>query len=131
MGIFGSKKEKYVAEVATPKTQVKREPKKKMEVVSGASKGTVNPLILKSPRITEKATELAARNVYVFNVLPRANKHEVAKAIENVYGVIPERVRMLTIRGKKVSGRQGLGGKTAGGKKAYVFLKEGDTIDFV
>lgn len=96
----------------------------------GASVGYVRVLdVLRSPRITEKATDEAEkRNAYVFNVNPSANKIEVKEAIKRLYSVTPVKVRIVSIPGK-LRTRKGITGKSAEGKKAYVYLKKGETIE--
>lgn len=88
--------------------------------------------ILLSPRITEKGALLSEQGAYVFNVSPRANKLEIAKAVEEIYKVKPRQVRVVSILSKIVRTR-GINrlGKTTGGKKAYVYLKKGDKIEFM
>lgn len=86
--------------------------------------------ILRNPRITEKGTDLSIHNAYVFDVDPRANKKDVVSAIRDVYGVTPVKVRTITIPRKAVSSR-GKKGIKSGGKKAIVYLKKGDKIEFV
>jgi len=44
-------------------------------------------LVLDSPHITEKATEMEKENKYIFKVSPKANKIEIKKAIEATYGI--------------------------------------------
>jgi len=88
--------------------------------------------ILKRPRITEKATFAAERGVYVFEIEPRATKHDVMRAVEEFYKVKPVKVNITQILSKKVSTRRrGVFGRKGGGKKAYVYLKKGDTISIV
>ena len=83
--------------------------------------------ILISPLITEKLT---ADGKYGFCVSPDANKVEIAKAIEKVYGVRPLAVNIVNVRGRKV--RYGkTAGRTSNWKKAIVTLKKGDKIDIV
>ena len=89
----------------------------------------LNDVILRS-RITEKATTQAESGVYAFEVSPRATKTAVASAVEFLFKVKPVKVAMIPIRSKQVTAR-GKKGRTRGGKKAYVFLKKGDKIDFV
>jgi large subunit ribosomal protein L23 len=93
--------------------------------------GRVSPSILRRPRITEKATTLSAFNVYTFDVSVDANKKLVASAVKDIYNVSPVKVRMVMIPAKRVTSRKGVQGKTTGGKKAYVYLKKGDTIELV
>lgn len=85
--------------------------------------------VLLSPRITEKVTFLSeTRNVFTFNVSPDATKHTVADAISRLYKVHPTKVRLATVPLKRVFVR-GKPGVKRGGRKAYVFLKQGDRIE--
>jgi len=89
--------------------------------------------ILIKPLITEKMTNLTAdEGKYGFIVNPKANKIEIAKAIEQRFQVKVVDVRTLNYSGKtktqfRKSGR--FTGKTAKYKKAIITLKEGDTIE--
>lgn len=85
---------------------------------------------IKRPRITEKASNQAGMNVFTFDVHAKATKPEIASAIRALYKVSPVKVAVVTIPSKRKMTR-GRKGKTAGGKKAYVYLKKGDTIEFV
>lgn len=88
--------------------------------------------ILLSPRITEKGAYLSEGGVYVFNVAMDANKHQIMDAIKSVYKVTPRLVRVAAVTKKKVFTRgTNRWGQTAGGKKAYVYLKKGETIEIV
>jgi len=87
--------------------------------------------VLLRPRITEKAGDKAMNaNTYVFNVDPRTTKFHIKKAVEQMYKVSPVKIAIVTIRPKSVVVR-GKKGQTKGGKKAYVYLKKGDKIEFV
>ena len=89
--------------------------------------------ILIRPIITEKMTSInAEQSKYGFLVNPKANKIEIAKAIENKFEVNVIDVKTINHPGKtktqfRKSGR--FTGKTAKYKKAIVTLKEGDTIE--
>jgi len=89
--------------------------------------------ILIKPLITEKMTNLSAdEGKYGFIVNPKANKIEIAKAIEKKFQVKVLDVKTLNYSGKtktqfRKSGR--FTGKTAKYKKAIITLKEGDTIE--
>jgi len=90
--------------------------------------------IIKRPLVTEKAMRLGEQKQYVFVVDPRANKIEIKKAIEEMFEVDVVSVRTAHLKGKKKSRytRSGImRGKTASKKKAYVTLKEGQSIDLV
>jgi large subunit ribosomal protein L23 len=87
--------------------------------------------VLKRPWFSEKALIGTESGVYAFEVAKTATKADVANAIEKVYGVIPRQVRMVNLPAKKVSLRTRRGeGSRAARHKAYVYLKEGDTISF-
>lgn len=86
--------------------------------------------ILKSPHITEKATELAKKNQYVFKVYPQANKNEIKKAIEELYNVDVLDVKIINIPKKRRRlGR--ISGWRKGYKKAIVKIKEGQKIEIL
>ena len=88
--------------------------------------------ILLRPRITEKATIVAESGVYVFEVSKRATKHTIKQAVKKIYKVDAVRVNIVKIPSKKrVSGRTRIVGVKSSGKKAYVYLKNGDRIEFV
>ncbi len=88
--------------------------------------------VLKNPRITEKATDVSGRSVYVFDVAIDANKTQVGYAVAQIYKVTPVRVNVVPVRAKTVrNAKTGMRGKTVAGKKAYVFLKKGDTISLI
>jgi large subunit ribosomal protein L23 len=86
--------------------------------------------ILRSPVITEKATILREGNTYTFRVDPRANKIQIRQAVESIFEVKVKSVRTLPLPQKKK--RQGVAvGMTSKGKKAYVKLRAGDSIELV
>lgn len=79
--------------------------------------------IIIKPLLTEKSYMDIANKKYTFVVAKEANKAEIKKAIEAVFGVSVKKVNTANQRGKLK--RQGLNkGYTAGYKKAYVTLKE-------
>lgn len=86
--------------------------------------------LIQAPHISEKSSVAAERRrEFVFQVLNQANKAEVKKAIELLFGVEVEKVTTLNVKGKQKSfGRRS--GKRKGWKKAYVTLAEGQDIDF-
>ncbi len=85
--------------------------------------------IIKAPVITEKSSNLANENVYVFKVDKKANKTEIKQVIESKFGVKVESVNTVNAKSKKR--RVGkYTGYTSAYKKAYVKLKEGSTIEF-
>jgi large subunit ribosomal protein L23 len=85
--------------------------------------------VLRRPRITEKSVRGMNGGSYCFEIDPRANKTQVAAAIKHVYKLTPRRVGIVNIPAKIVRNRRtGKLGTTAGVKKAYVYLKKGETI---
>lgn len=130
MAIFGKKKDKEQKNQAVEKEGFDKKVKKttSSEVVSSYSVEA----IIKHPRITEKATDVAEDyNVYTFDVSKKATKQEVAKAIKAIYKVEPVKVRTVSIPRKPVAVRGVKNSFKPGGKKAYVYLKKGDSIEFV
>ena len=86
--------------------------------------------ILVRPIITEKASVLTDRNnQVVFEVVRKANKHQIRDAIESAYGVEVKKLATMIVPGKLK--RRGMSiGKRSNWKKAIVTLKEGHSIDF-
>ena len=88
--------------------------------------------VLLAPRITEKGAYLTAAGVYVFNVARDANKIQIADAIRETFKVSPRKVTVVNVPRKETTTRgTNRKGMTRAGKKAYVFLKKGDTIELV
>jgi large subunit ribosomal protein L23 len=89
--------------------------------------------IIRRPLVTEKSTILrdAGQNVIVFEVDARANKMEVKNAVEKLFKVKVDEVRVFNVRGKvKRMGRYA--GKRRDWRKAYVRLKQGEKApDFI
>ena len=72
-------------------------------------------------------------NRYGFLVEKKANKIQIRKAVEEIYGVTVESVNTMRYGGKKKSRftKSGiLTGRTDSYKKAIITLIEGDQIDF-
>jgi large subunit ribosomal protein L23 len=90
--------------------------------------------IIIKPVITEKMTEMGEDlNRYGFIVNRKANKLQIKRAIEDLYGVEVASVNTMTYKGKTKSRYSKTGiitGKTASYKKAIITLAEGETIDF-
>ncbi len=85
--------------------------------------------VLRNPRVTEKATVHRELGVYVFDVAENATKRSIAAAVALLYKVSPRKVRIVPVPSKvKRSMRTGARGISRGGKKAYVYLKRGDSI---
>ncbi|PKM87569.1 50S ribosomal protein L23 [Candidatus Falkowbacteria bacterium HGW-Falkowbacteria-2] len=104
---------------------VKKTSSKKKSAPSTRYEGAYR--VLAKPLITEKATELGALNKYAFIITANANKIEVAKAVQAIYGVIPTSVNIIAMKGKAVT-RGRIRGQRKDWKKAIVTLKKGDSI---
>ena len=114
--------------------EVKKEKQKKTPVISSDNINYEKDIsaILLRPRITEKSTLQAEKKVFVFDVVPRATKADIKEAIQKVYRVTPLKVNMIKVPSKKVRMKnRNTFGRKSGGKKAFVYLKEGDNIDIV
>ena len=89
--------------------------------------------IIRRPLVTEKSTlqREAGANVIAFEVDPKANKIQVKRAVEELFKVKVDEVRLFNVRGKvKRMGR--FEGKRRDWRKAYVRLKEGEKApDFI
>jgi len=88
--------------------------------------------VVRTIQLSEKATLLAElNNTYVFKVDRSSNKLEVKEAIERIFGKKVASVRTCNYSGKKKRERRADFGRKPHWKKAYVTLKEGETIDLV
>lgn len=90
--------------------------------------------IIKKPLITEKATVASeTRNRFTFEVARSANKVEIKKAVEKMYGVHVTEVRTMTYGGGKSSVKYTNKGIVTQPnnpwKKAVVTVADGETID--
>lgn len=90
--------------------------------------------ILIKPIVTEKMTVQGDKlNRYGFIVCKSANKIEIKKAVEQMYGVSVKDVNTVNYHGKRKSRYTKAGmltGRTNHYKKAYVTLAGEDKIDF-
>jgi large subunit ribosomal protein L23 len=91
--------------------------------------------VLIKPLITEKMTDVSEKipNRFGFIVNKKANKLQIKKAIEELYGVQVNTVNTMVYQGKQRSRMTKSGfisGRTNAYKKAIVTLVEGETIDF-
>ena len=117
MALFGKKTEK---KVVTP------------AAVPVRNTGRDISTVIVRPLVTEKAALLGDANVYTFEVARTATKYDVRDAVQKLWNVTPARInivnripRQFVIRSKNRKSTE------RGVKKAYVFLKKGDTIELV
>ncbi len=89
--------------------------------------------VLKKPLITEKISQLNEKGVYGFIVNNKANKVQIRKEIEKSYEVKVEKVNTMRYSGKlKIRYKKTgvLKGRSSSYKKAIVYLKKGEMLDF-
>lgn len=112
-----------------PKTQKKVATKKaapKKKDKRGISKKALSVMV--RPLVTEKTAALSDKNVMVFEVSRGSNRVEIKNAFNELYGVVPVRVNVTNMRGKRVSfGRST--GKKKDWKKAFITLPKGVNLD--
>ena len=127
MAIFSKKPKKTEEKKADTKPAVSKASAKKTAVL-----GKNLASVLKKPRVTEKAVKKSEKNVYTFEIDQNATKNDVKAAVKAIYNVTPAKVNivkkaprsyMSRTKGRKVT-EKGL-------KKAYVYLKAGDSISLV
>jgi large subunit ribosomal protein L23 len=84
--------------------------------------------IIRTPVITEKATNASEHNQVIFRVPLSATKREVKAAVEGLFNVSVTAVNTIRVMGKtkRVRGRPG---QRSDVKKAIVTLREGQRID--
>lgn len=112
------------------KEEIKKTDESKKESVNLK---TFNPFLfsaIRHPRITEKTHNLAKYRQYAFNIRKDANKKEIIKAVEKIYGVEVEKVRIINSPDKKKRLGRSVGIKS-GPKKAIVTLKVGQSIEIM
>lgn len=85
-----------------------------------------NAVILR-PVVSEKAAMGESSGKYVFAVSSGANKITVKRAIQELYGVAPKRVRIINTEGKRMRFGRTMG-KQQDEKKAIVTLPKGKII---
>ncbi len=90
----------------------------------------VDTSILRNPRITEKAAKAQSHNAYLFDVSPSTTKSEIAKAFVKQYKHKPLKVNTV-MQKPKSSFKKGILSFGPRGKKAYVYLPKGKTIDIM
>jgi len=117
--------EKKTEEKKEAPAAVKIEPQKMKKKTPGMAFG-----VLRHPHITEKATFLGQTGRYVFKIRDRANKNEVRKTIEDMYGVDVAAVKVINVPAKKRRRGRKIGW-IGSYKKAIVEVKKGQKIDIL
>ncbi len=87
--------------------------------------------IIKRPIITEQSMESASLKKYTFEVAKDANKIEIAKAIEEIFGVKVAKVNTLNMQGKaKRMGRYPEGRRPSWKKAMITLTADSKAIEF-
>ncbi|MCH7512643.1 MAG: 50S ribosomal protein L23 [Bacteroidetes bacterium] len=89
--------------------------------------------VLIKPLITEKASSMNEKGKYGFIVDKKANKVEIRKEVEKMYGVSVESVNTMIYQGKaksRFSKSRVIKGRASSFKKAIVTVADGEVIDF-
>jgi len=119
------KQVKKAKEVLVAKPEIKTEP-----VKTKVKSSKFSYEVVKQPHISEKASYLAERDQYIFEVLPNYNKKEIKDAVEGIYGV-----NVLSVNTIKIPAKKRRLGKTEGFRKAYikavVKIKNGQKIEIL
>ena len=84
--------------------------------------------IIIRPIITEHSYDMIEMNKYTFEVARDANKIEIAKAVEEIFGVTVKKVNTMNVKPKKKRVRY-VAGYTRSWKKAMVTIAPGETIE--
>ena len=88
--------------------------------------------VIIGPRITEKGVGLGDKNVYTFVVRRDATKYDVRDAIKQVFNVTPVSVNIVNKSPRQYKSQsKGRRLTEKGMKKAYVYLKDGDSISLI
>ena len=86
--------------------------------------------IIKRPIITEQSMEQTEMKRYTFEVAKSANKIEIAKAIEEIFGVKVAKVNTLNMQGKmKRLGVQPAGRRPSWKKAVVTLTADSKTIE--
>jgi large subunit ribosomal protein L23 len=86
-----------------------------------------NDIIIR-PVLSEKSSDLAQANKYVFRVPRKANKNTIAKAIIEIFKVTPVKINVMKVRGRRKRVRYQYG-FTSSWKKAIVTLNPSEKIE--
>lgn len=88
--------------------------------------------VIINPRLSEKSVLGSEKGVYTFVVRRDATKYQVRDAVKALYNVTPVKVNIVNKKpAQRLQGSRGKKVHEAGMKKAYVYLKKGDTIQLV
>jgi len=122
MALFGKKKETTKSADKAPVVNVSKALPTDYDLAS----------VIVRPRITEKAVGMSEQNVYTFVVKGSATKFQIRDAVKALYNVTPVKINTVNKKpAKRMVGSRNRVKHVVGMKKAYVYLKKGDTINIV
>jgi len=84
--------------------------------------------VIRGPHLSEKAHMAAENNQVVLKVRTDANKTEIRQAVELLFEVKVDDVKVVNVKGKNKRFGQ-TQGRRSDWKKAYVKLAEGSSLD--
>jgi large subunit ribosomal protein L23 len=90
---------------------------------------SVHDIIIR-PLITERSMSEAEDKKYAFQVAPGANKIEIRRAIEEIFGVEVESVNTMNVQGKKKRMGVHLGRRSATKKAIVRLTSKSKSIEF-
>ena len=91
---------------------------------------TAYDIVIK-PIITEQSMEDTAEKKYVFQVATDANKIEIAKAVEEIFGMKVAKVNTINMQGKmKRMGAQPAGRRKSWKKAMVTLTEDSKSIEF-
>lgn len=135
MALFSRDKKEDAKKADAPKTEEKQSVQEvKKAVVASKALPTDRDLssVIQTPRISEKSVGMGEKNVYTFVVRKDATKYDVRDAVKELFGVTPIKVNIVNKSPRQYMSRsKGRKITEKGMKKAYVYLKQGDSIDLV
>jgi len=118
------------AEVLAKEKKEKKPETQEPTTEKKAETGDVATRAVKSFWISEKSTDLQQSNQYSFLIDTRANKSQVAREVEQRFGITVKKVNTINHRGKPKRWG-GHAGHQARFKKAIITLKKGDSIETI
>jgi large subunit ribosomal protein L23 len=135
MALFSRSKKEEPTKVVDSKKEEQKDTKKEV-VAKDAQVSKARPTdrnlssVLIKPRITEKAVKMGEKNVYTFVVRANATKFDVRDAVISLFKVTPVKVNIVNKSPRQYKSRSKNRVMTEKGmKKAYVYLKAGDSIE--
>ena len=128
MGLLSKTKKESDEKAEKKDATVAVEEKKNNKTVSAPLGGENAHTVLIRSLVSEKSTMQESMGQYTFVVAKDANKVAIKNAIQQVYGVMPKRIRVMHYEGKRMRFGKNKG-KRSDWKKAVAYLPKGKSID--